>query len=160
MKTDLVTREGHEALQQELNYLWKEKRPEITEKVAWAASLGDRSENADYQYNKRLLREIDRRVRYLRKRLQVLRVVDYSPQQDGKVFFGAWVEVENEQGEMKCFRIVGPDEIYGRKDYISIDAPMSRALLKKSVDDEALVDTPTGKKRWYINKISYLTPPE
>ncbi|GAB7214252.1 hypothetical protein OS42_08630 [Dickeya oryzae] len=87
MKTDLITREGYEALHQELNYLWKERRPEITEKVAWAASLGDRSENADYLYNKRLLREIDRRVRYLRKRLQVVRVVDYSPQQDGKVFF-------------------------------------------------------------------------
>ncbi|MCI4183104.1 transcription elongation factor GreB, partial [Dickeya dianthicola] len=116
MKTDLITREGYEALHQELNYLWKERRPEITEKVAWAASLGDRSENADYLYNKRLLREIDRRVRYLRKRLQVVRVVDYSPQQDGKVFFGAWVEVENEEGDVKHFRIVGPDEIYGRKD--------------------------------------------
>ncbi|WJY14742.1 transcription elongation factor GreB [Pectobacteriaceae bacterium CE90] len=158
MKTDLITREGYEALQQELNYLWKERRPEITEKVAWAASLGDRSENADYQYNKRLLREIDRRVRYLRKRLQVVRVVDYSPQQDGKVFFGAWVEVENETGEIKRFRIVGPDEIYGRKDYISIDSPMARALLKKSVDEEASVTTPTGNKIWYINKIEYKNP--
>ncbi|MFP1830479.1 transcription elongation factor GreB [Lonsdalea quercina] len=157
MKTDLITREGYESLHQELNYLWKERRPEITEKVAWAASLGDRSENADYQYNKRLLREIDRRVRYLRKRLQVVRVVDYSPQQDGKVFFGAWVEVENEDGDVKLFRIVGPDEIYGRKDYISIDAPMARALLKKSVDEEAEVPTPTGKKTWYINKIAYGT---
>ena len=123
MKTDLITREGYDMLYKELNYLWKERRPAITEKVAWAASLGDRSENADYQYNKRLLREIDRRVRYLRKRLEIVRVVDYSPQQDGKVFFGAWVEVENEQGDRMRFRIVGHDEIYGRKDYISIDAP-------------------------------------
>ncbi|MCO7254652.1 transcription elongation factor GreB [Dickeya oryzae] len=158
MKTDLITREGYEALYQELNYLWKERRPEITEKVAWAASLGDRSENADYLYNKRLLREIDRRVRYLRKRLQVVRVVDYSPQQDGKVFFGAWVEVENEEGEVKRFRIVGPDEIYGRKDYISIDAPMARALLKKAVDEEAVVTTPTGPRVWYVNKIDYQHP--
>jgi transcription elongation factor GreB len=158
MKTDLITREGYEALYQELNYLWKERRPEITEKVAWAASLGDRSENADYLYNKRLLREIDRRVRYLRKRLQVVRVVDYSPQQDGKVFFGAWVEVENEEGEVKRFRIVGPDEIYGRKDYISIDAPMARALLKKAVDEEAVVTTPTGPRVWYVNKIDYKHP--
>ncbi|MCI4003786.1 transcription elongation factor GreB [Dickeya dianthicola] len=158
MKTDLITREGYEALHQELNYLWKERRPEITEKVAWAASLGDRSENADYLYNKRLLREIDRRVRYLRKRLQVVRVVDYSPQQDGKVFFGAWVEVENEDGEVKRFRIVGPDEIYGRKDYISIDAPMARALLKKAVDEEAVVNTPAGPKVWYVNKIDYPPP--
>ncbi|NKI75675.1 transcription elongation factor GreB [Dickeya sp. CFBP 2040] len=158
MKTDLITREGYEALNQELNYLWKERRPEITEKVAWAASLGDRSENADYLYNKRLLREIDRRVRYLRKRLQVVRVVDYSPQQDGKVFFGAWVEVENEDGDVKRFRIVGPDEIYGRKDYISIDAPMARALLKKAVDEEVVVSTPAGPKVWYVNKIDYHHP--
>ena len=94
-KTDLVTREGYNKLKQELDYLWKERRPEITKIVSWAASLGDRSENADYTYNKRLLREIDRRVRYLRKRLEILRVVDYSPQQDGKVFFGAWPRVRS-----------------------------------------------------------------
>lgn len=155
MKTNLITREGYEALQQELDHLWREKRPDVTKKVAWAASLGDRSENADYHYNKKLLREIDRRVRYLRKRLEEVRVVDYSPQQDGKVFFGAWVEIENDAGENLCLRIVGPDEIYQRKDYISIDSPMARALLKKSVDDEALVETPSGKKSWYINRIRY-----
>lgn len=155
MKTNLITREGYEALQQELDHLWREKRPDVTKKVAWAASLGDRSENADYHYNKKLLREIDRRVRYLRKRLEEVRVVDYSPQQDGKVFFGAWVEIENDAGESLCLRIVGPDEIYQRKDYISIDSPMARALLKKSVDDEALVETPSGKKSWYINQIRY-----
>ena len=157
MKTNLITREGYEALQQELDHLWREKRPDVTKKVAWAASLGDRSENADYHYNKKLLREIDRRVRYLRKRLEEVRVVDYSPQQDGKVFFGAWVEIENDAGESLCLRIVGPDEIYQRKDYISIDSPMARALLKKSVDDEALVETPSGKKSWYINRIRYLS---
>jgi len=155
MKTNLITRAGYEALQQELDHLWREKRPDVTKKVAWAASLGDRSENADYHYNKKLLREIDRRVRYLRKRLEEVRVVDYSPQQDGKVFFGAWVEIENDAGENLCLRIVGPDEIYQRKDYISIDSPMARALLKKSVDDEALVETPSGKKSWYINRIRY-----
>ena len=154
-KTELVTREGYEALQQELNHLWREKRPDTTAKVAWAASLGDRSENADYQYNKKLLREIDRRVRYLRKRLEVIKVVDYSPEQNGRVFFGAWVEIENEQGEQLKFRIVGPDEIYGRKDYISIDSPMARALLKKAVDDEATVATPDGNKLWFINSINY-----
>ena len=78
-------------------------------------------------------------------------MVDYSPQQDGKVFFGAWVEVENDEGETKRFRIVGPDEIYGRKDYISIDSPMARALLKKEVDDEVEVPTPQGKKLWFRN---------
>ena len=147
MKTNLITREGFEALQQELAFLWKQERPEVTKKVSWAASLGDRSENADYQYNKKRLREIDRRVRYLQKRLDQLRIVDYSSQQDGQVFFGAWVEIENEQEEKLAFRIVGPDEIYGRNDYISIDSPMARALLKKSVDDEAVVKTPTGRSR-------------
>lgn len=155
MKTNIITREGYEQLQKELNQLWKVERPETTKKVSWAASLGDRSENADYQYNKKRLREIDRRVRYLRKRLEQVKIVDYSPQQDGKVFFGAWVEIENDQAEVRSFRIVGPDEIYGRNDYISIDSPMARALLKKEVDDDFDVKTPTGIKTWYINKITY-----
>ncbi|KFZ37566.1 transcription elongation factor GreB [Shewanella mangrovi] len=158
MRTNLITPEGLAKLSKELDYLWREYRPEITKKVAWAASLGDRSENADYKENKRLLRQIDSRVRFLRKRIEALTVVEYSPVQEGKVFFGAWVEVESEQGEVKRFRIVGPDEIYGEKDYISIDAPMARALLKKEVDDEATVSTPTGDKLWFINHISYQKP--
>ena len=113
--------------------------------MSWAASLGDRSENADYQYNKKLLREIDRRVRYLRKLFEEVTIVDYSPQQDGRVFFGAWVEIESEAGEELRLQIVGPDEIYdGRKDRISIDSPMARALLKKEEGEEALVPTPEG----------------
>ncbi|MBD1559374.1 transcription elongation factor GreB [Vibrio sp. S9_S30] len=156
MKTNLITREGFNRLKEELDFLWKEDRPEVTKKVTWAASLGDRSENADYQYNKKRLREIDRRVRYLRKRLEQVKVVDYAPQQEGKVFFGAWVEVENDSGEVKSFRIVGPDEIYGGvKNYISIDSPMARALLKKEVDDECVVRTPEGEKEWFINAIRY-----
>lgn len=155
MKTNLITREGYLKLSAELDHLWRVERPETTAKVSWAASLGDRSENADYQYNKKRLREIDRRVRYLRKRLESVQVVDYNPQQDGKVFFGAWVEVEDDDGKILSFRIVGPDEIYGRNDYISIDSPMARALLKKSVDDEAEVSTPQGNHTWYINAIRY-----
>jgi transcription elongation factor GreB len=155
MRTQLITPEGMVALKEELNQLWRVERPETTRKVTWAASLGDRSENADYQYNKRRLREIDRRVRYLRKCIDELKVVPYSPQQEGKVFFGAWVEIENEQGEQKCFRIAGYDEIFGRKDYISIDSPMARALLKKEVDDEAVVITPEGEAVWYIVSIKY-----
>ncbi len=155
LSTKLITKEGHEALKKELDYLWREKRPDTTRKVTWAASLGDRSENADYQYNKKLLREIDRRVRYLRKRLEDMRVVEYAPEQEGKVFFGAWVEIENEQGETKRFRIVGYDEIYERMDYISIDSPMARALLRKQVDDEAIVQTPTGEVCWWITAIEY-----
>ncbi|WP_057459285.1 transcription elongation factor GreB [Pseudomonas syringae] len=155
MSTKIITRGGHEALKKELDYLWREPRPDITQKVAWAASLGDRSENADYQYNKKLLREIDRRVRYLRKRLEDMRVVQYSPEQEGRVFFGAWVEIENEAGDLKKFRIVGYDEIYGRNDYISIDSPMARALLKKEEGDEVLVNTPEGEKLWFVNSIDY-----
>nr|WP_113868876.1 transcription elongation factor GreB [Brenneria salicis]NMN90264.1 transcription elongation factor GreB [Brenneria salicis ATCC 15712 = DSM 30166]RBP58768.1 transcription elongation factor GreB [Brenneria salicis ATCC 15712 = DSM 30166]RLM31158.1 transcription elongation factor GreB [Brenneria salicis ATCC 15712 = DSM 30166] len=157
MKTNLITLEGYNKLKAEHDHLWNVKRPEITKIVSWAASLGDRSENADYTYNKRLLRQIDRRVRYLRKCLSELQIVDYSPQQDGKVFFGAWVEIENEEGQRKRFRIVGPDEIYGDvKDYISIDSPMARALLKKEVDQEVTVATPDGDKTWFVNAIEYL----
>lgn len=156
MKTKLITRAGYEKLQKEHDHLWKVKRPEITKIVSWAASLGDRSENADYHFNKRVLRQIDCRVRYLRKLLPDLKIVDYSPQQEGKVFFGAWVEIENEAGELKKFRIVGPEEIYGdAKDYISIDSPMARALIKKEVDDDISVITPDGEKEWLINSITY-----
>jgi transcription elongation factor GreB len=158
MKTNLITREGYVTLEQELDYLWRDKRPDTTRKVTWAASLGDRSENADYQYNKKLLREIDRRVRYLRKRLDEMQIVDYSPVQDGRVFFGAWVEIENESGELKKLRIVGVDEIYSRKDYISIDSPMARAMLKKEVEDEFIVPIPDGTATWYVTNIEYNTP--
>lgn len=159
VKTNLITPAGLAKLKQELDDLWRKQRPEITKKVAWAASLGDRSENADYKENKRLLRQVDSRIRYLRKRIEALKVVEYSPQQDGKVFFGAWVQVEDLDGQTRTFRIVGPDEIYGRNDYISIDSPMARALLKKSVDDEISVQTPTGSKVWIVNTIDYHQKP-
>lgn len=157
VKSKLITREGYNKLKQEHDYLWHERRPEVTKIVTWAASLGDRSENADYTFNKRLLRQIDRRVRFLRKYLPDVTVVDYSAQQEGKVFFGAWVEIENEAGVIKQFRIVGPEEIYGAeaKMSISIDAPMARALLKKEVDEEVIVRTPEGEKEWWINRIEY-----
>ena len=141
-------------MQQELEHLWRVERRETVEKVSWAASLGDRSENADYKYNKQKLRKIDGRIRYLTKRLEQVKVVYYSPQQDGKVFFGAWVEIEDEDENVRAFQIVGPDEIYDRKDAVSIDSPMARALLKKQVDDEAKVNTPQGTKTWFINKRS------
>jgi transcription elongation factor GreB len=155
VKSKLITRAGFKKLQEEHDYLWREKRPKVTAIVSWAASLGDRSENGDYIFNKKLLREIDRRLRYLRKRLEDLQVVDYSPQQEGKVFFGASVEIENEVGEILTFKIVGPDEIYNTKEFISIDSPMARAMIKKQVDDEFFVETPSGNKAWFINKIQY-----
>ncbi|MFT5593191.1 MAG: transcription elongation factor GreB [Oceanicoccus sp.] len=155
MKTKLVTEQGFANLKQELDHLWRVYRPEITQKVTWAASLGDRSENADYKENKRILRQIDSRVRYLSKCIENLKVVAYSPQQEGKVFFGAYVSVENEAGDEKHFRIVGPEEIYGQSPNISIDSPMARALLGKEEGDEASVTTPSGVQIWSINAISY-----
>ena len=156
MKSKLITGAGYKKLQEEHDYLWQDKRPKITAIVNWAASLGDRSENADYTFNKRILRQIDRRVRYLRKRLEDLNIIDYSPQQEGKVFFGATVEIENDQGELLSFKIVGPDEIFDTKNYVSIDSPMARAMLKKEVDDAFIVQTPNGGKEWFVNKIEYL----
>lgn len=155
MKANLISRSGYIQLQQELDHLWRVERRETTEKVTWAASLGDRSENADYKYNKQKLRQIDRRIRFLRKRLEQLKIVDYSPQQEGKVFFGANVVVEDEHGEQRTFTIAGPDEIYQRNDVISIDAPMARAALGKQVDDEFVVQTPNGPKLWFVNQITY-----
>jgi len=155
LKTPLITRQGYDDLQKELDELWRFERPEVTKMVTWAAGLGDRSENADYQYNKKRLREIDRRVRYLRRCLENIKVVEHRPEQEGKVFFGAWVDVGNDDGKILTFRIVGYDEIFDRKDYISIDSPMARALLKKEVGDEAQVKTDAGIITWYINAIGY-----
>lgn len=155
MKTTFITREGYQQLQNEHDTLWRKERPEITKIVTWAASLGDRSENADYQYNKRKLREIDRRIRYLRKVLEVSKIVDYHPDQEGRVFFGAWVELEDEEGITLKFRIVGPDEIYGRNDYISTNSPMARACLSKRLDDEVNLSLPDGNKIWFVTNIYY-----
>ena len=159
MGKPFITREGYDQLHKELNYLWEVKRPEITQKVSWAASLGDRSENADYHYNKRLLGQIDRRIRYLRHCMNDLQVFEYNKQQEGRVFFGAYVEIESDDDSSKLqIRIVGSDEIFGRSNRISVDAPMARALLGKSVDDDAEVVTPHGKRLWYVNKITYQKP--
>lgn len=155
MRSGLITRPGYEALREELDNLWRTERPEVTKKVSWAASLGDRSENADYHYNKKRLREIDRRVRYLSKGLENLKIVDYSAEQEGRVFFGAWVEIENDTAVVKRFRVVGYDEIFGRDDYISIDSPMARALINKQVDDEVVVKTEAGVFTWWITVIEY-----
>jgi transcription elongation factor GreB len=151
----MITPEGMEKLKEELDHLWRIERPDITNKVSWAASLGDRSENADYHYNKKRLREIDRRILYLRKCIDNFKVVAYHPFQEGKVMFGAWVEIENGKGLKKRLRIVGYEELIGAKDYISIDSPMAQALLKKVVGDEVVVKTTAGEFKWRINKIEY-----
>ena len=128
-RTRYITAEGEQALREELRFLWKEKRPEVTQAVREAAAQGDRSENAEYIYGKKQLREIDRRVRFLTKRLDELTVVDRLPDDRGKVFFGAWVTIENEGGDESTYRLVGPDEFDLSRGYLSIDSPMARALL-------------------------------
>lgn len=158
MKTLLITPEGLEKVKAELDHLWRVERPDTTQKVSWAASLGDRSENADYHYNKKRLREIDKRILYLRKLIDELKVVHYSPFQEGKVMFGAWVEIELLSGDKRLknrFRIVGGEELIGAKDYISIDSPMAQALEKKEVGDEVIVKTPAREFVWRITKIDY-----
>ncbi|HCJ64317.1 MAG TPA: transcription elongation factor GreB [Alcanivorax sp.] len=150
-----ITPEGYRRLNEELQRLWKEERPPITKSVQEAAAQGDRSENAEYIYGKKQLREIDRRIRFLSKRLDGMNVVERAPEDTGKVFFGAWVEVEDDDGKVERFRLVGPDEADGSRGEISIDAPLARALLGKRVDDEAWVRTPNGERCLYVNRIWY-----
>lgn len=143
-KSLLITREGWDALDKELKYLWKEERPRVTQSVSEAAAQGDRSENAEYIYGKKRLREIDRRVRFLSKRLDQLRIVEPDPRQEGRVFFGAWVKLEDDNENIRIFRLVGADEFNPSKNWISIDSPVARALVGKQVDDEITVNTPGG----------------
>ena len=154
--TALITREGHDRLKAELDELWRAKRPEVVKALAAAAAEGDRSENAEYTYRKKQLGEIDRRVRYLSKRLQTLRVVDDAPTDRDAVFFGAEVEVENiDSGDTATYRIVGPDETDAQRGWISIDAPLARAMLKKRVDDEFEAQLPAGAARFAIVEVRY-----
>lgn len=155
-----ITPEGEQALRKELQYLWKEKRPQVTQAVREAAALGDRSENAEYIYGKKQLREIDRRVRFLSKRLEEVTVVDRLPEQRDKVFFGAWVTIEDEDGKEQTFRLVGADEFDLNKGYLSINSPMARALIGKHLDDEVSVRTPEGFKSVFITGIHYGSAPE
>lgn len=150
-----ITREGFEKLQEELTHLWRVKRPEVTKKVQEAAAQGDRSENADYIYGKKLLREIDSRVRFLRKRLENMNVVDSLPSDPETIYFGAWVSLEDENGDIKRFRIVGPDEIDPNRGYISMDSPVAKLLMKKKVGDDIVVQTPKGEIEYYIDAVQY-----
>lgn len=150
-----ITPEGARTLRDELNHIWKVKRPEVTSKVAAAAALGDRSENADYIYGKKHLREIDKRIRYLTKRLDNLEIVDRMPEDRGKVFFGAWVTLIDAEDQEKTVRIVGADEFDVSKGWISLHSPMAKALLGKRLDDEVKIDTPAGSTLYEIIEIRY-----
>ena len=153
-----ITPEGARRLRAELDQLWSVERPAVTRAVAEAAAQGDRSENAEYTYGKRRLREIDRRVRFLRKRLEGMVVVDQTPADRQRVFFGAWVTLEDDEGIETRHRIVGPDEFDLAPGYVSMDAPLARSLLGKRLDDEVTVLTPKGERTWVITEVHYETP--
>ncbi len=150
-----ITPEGEKALREELHQLWKVERPVVTNAVHEAAKNGDRSENGDYIYGKRRLREIDSRVRFLNKRLDELQVVDRPPDNPDKVFFGAYVVLEAEDGTEQSWRIVGPDEFDVSSGKLSMDSPMARALLGKAIDDEISVQSPSGEQHYVITAIRY-----
>lgn len=150
-----ITPEGEAALRKELDYLWRVERPQVTRSVSEAAAQGDRSENAEYIYGKKRLREIDRRVRYLSKRLEVLKVVRVLPTDVNKVYFGAWVELVDADDQTHRYRLVGPDELDPAQNYISIDSVLGRALLGKPLDAELTIQTPSGPREYCIVAIDY-----
>jgi transcription elongation factor GreB len=150
-----ITPAGAQRLRAELDHLWRVLRPQVTQAVQEAAAQGDRSENAEYIYGKRQLREIDRRVRFLRQRLDGMVVVDQPPSDPSRVFFGAWVTLEDEDGQEIEYRIVGPDEFDADKAYISMDAPLGRALMRKGLDDEVRVELPGGVRTYVVVAVSY-----
>ncbi len=154
-RADYITPAGAQRLRTELDWLWRVQRPQVTQSVSEAAAQGDRSENAEYIYGKKQLREIDRRIRFLTKRLEELVVVDRSPTDASRVFFGAWVRLESEQGEAHVYRIVGADESDPERGLISINAPLARALLKKTLDDVVAVESPQGCTVYTVIEISY-----
>jgi transcription elongation factor GreB len=150
-----ITPEGARRLNEELDELWKVERPRVTQAVSEAAAQGDRSENAEYTYGKKRLREIDRRVRFLRKRLDGMVIVSQPPSNPKRVFFGAWVSIEDDAGNLARYRIVGPDEFDMAPGYISMDSPLARALMKKGLDDEVTVEVPGGVKKYIVAAVEY-----
>jgi transcription elongation factor GreB len=150
-----ATPEGARRLREELDHLWRVHRPQVTRAVAEAAAQGDRSENAEYIYGKKQLREIDRRVRFLRQRLEGLVVVSRPPDDRTRVFFGAWVRIEDEEGHETELRIVGPDEIDPARRYVSMDSPLARALMRRQSGDEFTVEVPGGTRSYVVTEVRY-----
>lgn len=150
-----ITPAGYQRLTEELDYLWKKKRPKVTAILSAAAAEGDRSENAEYIYRKKQLREMDSRIRHLRKRLENIKVVQTIPSDTTRIFFGAWVVLEDDTGVEYKYRIVGPDEFDHGTQLISMDSPLAKALMGKSVDDEVTVTTPKGVINYCVIGVSY-----
>jgi len=157
-RSNYITKEGFRVLEAELDQLWRVERPRVTREVSIAAAHGDRSENAEYIYGKKRLREIDGRLRWLQKRLDELVIVEPSSDQEGRVFFGAWVTLEDEEGAEHLYRIVGPDEFDAAEQKVSMDSPIGRALLGKRVDDVVEVRRPRGDASFTVIGIRYSDP--
>jgi transcription elongation factor GreB len=158
-KPGYITAEGYRRLEQEAERLWTVERPKLVKSVATAAAEGDRSENAEYIYGKKKLAEIDRRLTFLGKRLDVLKIVDVPPENDGRVYFGAWVTLEDEDGQRTKYRIVGSDESDPDKKHISMDSPLAQALLRKQLGDEITVQRPKGEITYEIIAVQYGSGP-
>ena len=152
-----ITEDGYKMLQDELNALW-DRRGDVTRALTAAAAEGDRSENAEYIYRKKELREIDRRIRYLQKRLPDLKIVPAQQLDNKQIFFGAWVTVETHKGDEATYRIVGPDEFDPDKDYISLDSPLAKALLKKTIDDEVIIHADKTELTYIVIDVNYTRP--
>lgn len=155
--TDLISSEGLKKLEDEYHYLWRVERPKVCQGVSDAAAEGDRSENAEYIYGKKRLREIDRKLKHLGARLKVLKVAA-APADPKVVSFGCWVGYEDDSGNSRCYQLVGPDEIDVTAGKISIDSPVGQALLHKRLDDEVFIKRPTGDLTVYITSISQTRP--
>ncbi|MCP4993604.1 MAG: transcription elongation factor GreB [Gammaproteobacteria bacterium] len=153
-KSPYITPEGYQRLEDESGSLWIRRRA-VVKALSAAAAEGDRSENAEYIYRKKELRELDRRIRYLQKRLPDLTIVTTPPSNPDQIFFGAWVTLEDEEGIEKTYRIVGPDELDPKLGWISIDSPMARSLMKRLLDDEIKVETPAGTRAYWVLAVSY-----
>lgn len=152
-----ITQDGYKMLQNELKILW-DKRAEVTKALTAAAAEGDRSENAEYIYRKKELREIDRRIRYLQKRLPDLKIVPAQKEDNKQIFFGAWVTVETPKGDAATYRIVGADEFDPDKDYISLDSPLAKGLLKKTINDEVIIHADKAELRYLVIDVNYTRP--
>lgn len=157
-KPGYITPEGYRRFEQEADRLWNVERPRMAKAVQVAAAEGDRSENAEYQYSKQRLAAIDRRLRFLGQRLKVLTIVDQRPPDDGRVYFGSWVTIEDEQGVDTTYRLVGPDEIDAEKRWISMESPMGKSLMGRHVGDEVTVRRPRGEVTCEIVEVRNTSP--
>jgi len=157
-KPGYITPEGYRRFEEEADRLWNEDRPKMAKAVQVAAAEGDRSENAEYQYSKQRLAAIDRRLRFLGQRLEVLTIVDAKPPDDGRVYFGSWVTLEDENGAIQVYRIVGPDEIDAKKGWISMDSPVGRSLLSREVGDEITIQRPKGEVTYEVVEVRNAAP--